>query len=332
MTMILEKNTTPEQLADNAIRKILNTQFRGEPLVRLDSPPGAGKTGVVERLAVQSMAIQKERCMIVTQTNQQCFDVTRRLTQGFPRLSFTLFVSAKLEIPDEIRQKGNLRLVTKTEDLPNEPCIVIANAKKWAWLSGSFLPFDLQIIDEAFQLHDAGFHLIANLARRAVLIGDPGQIDPVVTCEVERWISNPSGPHRPCPKSVCARHPGIRRMSLPISRRLVEDTVSFIQPAFYPDLPFKALAKAEDRQLEIESREAVDGIDQAMEKVASGASLVQLELAEKITGEADSELADAIVKTIRRLLERGAHVIEQGNRRKLEPSMIGVACAHVTQV
>lgn len=330
--MLTEILSSPESQADDAIRDILRTQYCREPIVRLDSPPGAGKTGIIVRLAVQSLAILKERCMVVTQTNRQCFDIAQRLTTAYSQLSFTLFCARTLSIPADLRQKGNLRIVHRTEDLPQDACVVIGNANKWAWVSPACPHFDSQFIDEAFQLHDAGFHLIANLADRIVLIGDPGQIDPVISCEIERWTDDPAGPHRPCPEALCSRHPGILRMSLPISRRLVADTVSFIRPAFYPDLPFEALSGAEDRRLEVEVGKTSDGLDRAIDAVVEGASLVQLELPQKVTGEVDAELADNIVTTIKRLLGRDAHIIEHGKCRRLDPALIGVACAHVTQV
>ncbi len=42
---------------------------------------------------------------------------------------------------------------------------------------------------------------IASLARRQVLVGDPGQLPPVVSVELERWSHDPSGPHIACPHS-----------------------------------------------------------------------------------------------------------------------------------
>src|SRR5262245_20440148 len=82
----------PTTLAEQAVERVLQTQWDGLPAVRLDSPPGAGKTGVVERLAVQSLALLQERCMVATMTNEQAFDVARRLARHYPRLEFHLFV------------------------------------------------------------------------------------------------------------------------------------------------------------------------------------------------------------------------------------------------
>src|SRR5438552_18392060 len=89
-------------LADDAVRTLLETQWAGLPAVRLDSPPGAGKTGAVERLAVQSLGLLGERCMIATMTNEQAIDLARRLASDYPRLPFTLFVRAGLILPVDL--------------------------------------------------------------------------------------------------------------------------------------------------------------------------------------------------------------------------------------
>ncbi|MGY4167693.1 hypothetical protein [Bradyrhizobium sp. USDA 4529] len=51
-----------------------------------------------------------------------------------------------------------------------------------------------------------------------------------------------------------------------------------------------------------------------------------------VTGEVDAELADELVWTIRRVLERGARTRDDGSRKDVDADMIGVACAHVSQV
>src|SRR5580693_2906899 len=91
---------TPEMLANEAVTEVLKTQWDGEPALRLDSPPGAGKTWVVERLAVQAMELHREQCMISTQTNEQAFDLARRLAGGFPNLPFHLFAKKGLLLPE----------------------------------------------------------------------------------------------------------------------------------------------------------------------------------------------------------------------------------------
>lgn len=323
----------PAALADEAVRAVLRTQWDGVPAVRLDSPPGAGKTGVVERLAVQSLGLLRERCMIATMTNEQAFDVARRLVAGYPRLPFTLFVRDDLAIPDDLPSLANLLVARASAQLPTAgPCVVVANAARWSWSDATaYAPFDLQVVDEAFELPDYRFQQIAGMARRLVLVGDPGQIPPVVTCEVERWRCDPAGPHVAAPRALVARHPEVVQMALPVSRRLVPDTVRFVQPAFYPELPFTALSAPSERGL-VTAVGGATPLDRPINLAERGASLVQVELPPLITGEVDEALADTIVALISRLVERQTRVRDQDGDQVLDPAMIGVVCAHVSQV
>jgi hypothetical protein len=104
-----------------------------------------------------------------------------------------------------------------------------------------------------------------------------------------------------------------------------------VQPALYPRLPFTALAASSDRALRPRTASG-DPFDPAIDRAAAGSSMVQLELPRLITGQYDPELADAIVGLINQLLSRGTTVLDDGIIRRLMPSMIGVACAHVSQV
>lgn len=319
----------PEATSNAALDAVLDSQWQGVPALVLRSPPGAGKTGVAQRVALQSATYLQQRCMVVTQTNEQAFDLTRRLVANRAGLPIYMFARAGLNLPDDLRHEARLRLVERTGDLPAEPSITIGNAAKWSWIDSSDPMFDMQVVDEAFQLPDYKYHLISNLAPRHALIGDPGQIDPFVSCEIERWRCDPSGPQVSCPAALVKRHPGVLQLALPVSRRLNEDTVSLIQPAFYPDMPFRAMSR--DRSVAFQ----VAGImpfDAALDGVATGASIVMVELPPQITGEADRELAEELVASILRLLRRGPRMSDDGRVRDVTPADIGVVCAHVSQV
>lgn len=319
----------PELAANAALDAVLDSQWRGVPALVLRSPPGAGKTGVAQRVALQSAVLLGERCMIVTQTNEQAFDLTRRLVTNASGLPIHMFAKEGLNLPDDLQQQARLAVVTHIRDLPQGPSITIGNAAKWSWINTEDSLFDVQIVDEAFQLPDYKYQLISNLAPRHVLIGDPGQIDPFVNCEIERWRCDPSGPQVSCPAALVQRHPDVMQLALPVSRRLNEDTVRIIQPAFYPEMPFRAMSR--DRSVGFQ----VAGImpfDAALDGVASDASIVMVELPPQITGEADAELAEELVASISRLLRRRAWMSDDGQVRDVTAADIGVVCAHVSQV
>lgn len=331
MTTPVMTPATLEDAARATVCEVLNTQRAGMTAVRVDSPPGAGKTALVERLAVQSREILGERCMVATQTNEQAFDLARRLATGFPRIPICLFARRELAIPLDLLNHPALCVVRDITAVPGGPCIVISNAAKWSWVTQANVRFDCQIVDEAFQLPDFRFQQIAGLADRVVLIGDPGQIAPLINCEIDRWRCDKAGPQVACPRALEARHPGIQRLALPVSRRLVPDTVDVIQPAFYSELPFSALTRRGERRLVV-ADSGHEHVDRVIDPIVRGASIVQAELPPRLTGEVDADLAEVAVSITARMLARGASVIYGADMTPLTPRMIGIVCAHVSQV
>lgn len=315
--------------ADIRTRQILLTQPETSQLV-VDSPPGAGKTGVVERLAMQSAWVHGERVAVATQTKAQSLDVARRLASGWPSRQVYLFIRRGQSLPGVITQLSNLKAIENLSGLPEGPCVVIANAAKWGFAGEA--SFDLMVVDEAYQLRDSQFIQIAGLAERHILVGDPGQIDPVVSADTARWRDMKSGPHTPAPRALLfRRQSGVLRVDLPVSRRLPADTVRYIQPAFYPDLPFTATSEPEDRRLICEPSQG-HSWDPAIDAACSGASLLMGQLPALATGEFDGDLSDSIAALARRLLERGARCLDDDRESQLEPGDIGVVCAHRSQV
>jgi AAA domain len=324
---------SPQQQADQAIEQILHAQVRGKPLSLVVSPPGAGKTGLVERVAAFEAAYNHGRSAVATETNAQACDVARRMRAGFPKLRVTLFVREDYPVPSWVLAIPGLILARKSGQIPPGAGIVIANAARWSWMDRTVVqPFTQLIVDEAYQLPDYGFAQIAALARRILLVGDPGQIDPIVKCDIERWACEPDGPHVACPTALVARKgDAVWCKDLPVSRRLVPDTVAFVQPAFYPDLSFTSLCPPGGRAL-LTAGSGASALDHAITRACGGQSIVQLEAPASRTDEYDERLAQAMVDLIDRLFARGASVRDGTMVTPLTPDRVGVVCAHVSQV
>lgn len=329
---------SPAQLADQRSAEIVHAQQHAWATV-VDSPPGAGKTGVVERLAIHSAWVRQEKVIIATQTNAQAMDLADRLASNW-KTPVHLLTRADLPIPAEVLAHENLVHVTEPGQLLEHegPQVVVSNSRKWSFVQIPDQWFDLMVVEEAYQLRDAEFMQIASFAQRYVLVGDPGQIDPVTSCDITRWSASPSGPHVPAPVALLRRHPGsVHLLKLPVSRRLPEDTVQIVQPAFYPSLPFSATSQPEDRRL-LPGPGSGDAWDGLIDLAAEGRTLLLGELPDRITGEMDTGVAEAIVLTISRLLERGTRVRdfefkpESEREVPLTPGQIGVVCGHRSQV
>jgi predicted phage terminase large subunit-like protein len=114
----------------------------------------------------------------VDSISQALFDIARRLCGRFQRLPFNLMSRKSLAIPRNVAGLANLAIIHEIGGIPHGPCVVIGNGAKWSWIDTDQSLFDLQIIDEAYQLPDYRYHQIAGLATRQVLIGDPARSTP----------------------------------------------------------------------------------------------------------------------------------------------------------
>jgi len=75
--------TGAAELAEQAAARILLDLGRATRGVVVDSPPGAGKSTLVVRVAAD-LAEAGERVMVVAQTNEQVDDLTDRLASARP--------------------------------------------------------------------------------------------------------------------------------------------------------------------------------------------------------------------------------------------------------
>ena len=66
---------------------------------------------------------------------------------------------------------------------------------------------DVCVADEAWQLTFADLGGLGPLSAQVVLVGDPGQIAPVVTGDSRRWQDLPAGPQRAAPEALVAAYP-----------------------------------------------------------------------------------------------------------------------------
>jgi hypothetical protein len=294
------------------------------PLVLLKAPPGSGKTYVLVRAA----ALAKHRGLrvaIATQTNSQADDLCRRLGADFPAANTWRFASST-HAPGDLGPA--VSLIRAARELPAGPAVVVATTAKWA--STRNVPaFDTLLIDEAWQMPWADFMLLAPVASRFVLVGDPGQIEPTVTIPVPRWETAPRAPHRAAPAVILGDEsiPRVVR-ELPVSTRLPHDTVALVR-TFY-DFHFDAWSAAGERRLDLNAvKKRVRGVDDAIDLLATGSlALLTLPTPDDGAPDDDRELAAAAATLVRRLLARGAVAVMGTERTALSAEDIGMVATH----
>jgi hypothetical protein len=171
---------------------------------------------------------------------------------------------------------------------------------------------------------------LAQVSGRFVLIGDPGQIPPVVTVGVHRWEKSPRAPHLPTPEVILDDDGlGACQERIDLCRRLPHDAVEVVR-TFY-DFPFEALARPGERFVKVNGGGGhATALDPALELLGER-SVAAVTLPTDPEGppfEVDPEVAGAAADIVVRLLERGAAVSDGEDERPLEAINIGVTSTH----
>src|SRR5919199_1480344 len=216
-----------------------------DPVV-VASPPGAGKTRLVVQVADQLHRRAGLRVAIATQTRTQALDVASRLASAGAEVALLgsrdshrpLVLDARAEYLEGAAKLGRWR------------GIVVATTARLLWVNERDYTADVLMVDEAWQMTYADLGGLGPLTAQVVLVGDPGQIPPVVTGDYRRWQSWAAGPQRAAPEALIAAYPeAVTRLRLEQTWRLGPQTTALIQPAFYPDLPFISARPARHIQL-----------------------------------------------------------------------------------
>lgn len=307
-----------EAVVADTHKQLIDYVVDGGRIAVVKAPPGSGKTYLLMKVV---QAAKKMRIAIATQTRSQADDICRRLMKDF-NITPIRFAAAS-----SARHSPPYPVVTDKNELPKGPCVVVGTSAKWGMIAAP-QPFDVLFVDEAWQLAWADFMLLGQIAGRFVLIGDPGQIPPVVTIDTGRWETAPRAPHHPAPDLVRRQKPrDLLSLDLPATRRLPHDTVDYIRP-FY-DFPFGSWAAPGERSVLVGGG-SKDGIDAAIDRLAAG-SVVALTLPTPSEGpplEEDPQLAVVAGQVAQRLLSRGGRMVMNGTERELDAASIGLCSTH----
>lgn len=308
--------------ASDALRDDLTHYLsEGGRLAVVKAPPGSGKTYTL--IEVLSALVEGgARVAVAAQTNSQADDICRRFARDHPGVAVARFASGSHPRPADL--PALVGWVTAKDRLPTGPSVTIGTTAKWS-LTDLAAPYDLLAVDEAWQMSWADLMQCATVSARFLMIGDPGQIPPVVTIDTRRWETSPRAPHVAAPQVVLSE-PALERVrfvgSLPACRRLPHEGVSFVKP-FY-DFDFVAYAPAGESGIELP-----DGHPWAT-PLGSGRPLA-LTIPTPSHGppiEVDEQLAAAAAAVVRELFDAGATLRLAGETRPLAAGDIGLTSSH----
>jgi len=292
-------------------------------LAVVKAPPGSGKTHTLIEV-LSALVAAGQRVAIAAQTNSQADDICLRFAADHPAIPTSRF-SSKGSLPPA-GFPVSVSWLTATAELPTSAGVTVATTAKWS-LTDVGSPFDLLAVDEAWQMSWADLMQCALLSERFLMIGDPGQIPPVVSIDVRRWETSPRAPHEAAPEVVLAEPSLAGEMfvgSLPACRRLPHESVEFVLP-FY-DFDFHPFVEPGARGVDLpEGHQLAD--------LSDGRPLV-LTIPTPEHGpplELDPDIATAAAAVVEQLLTAGATarvggVGEAG--RHLSAADIGVSSSH----
>ncbi|MEU0410568.1 AAA domain-containing protein [Streptomyces griseorubiginosus] len=326
-TQVFDAGAAAGEATDAILHDTLHGTHRG---VVVDSPPGAGKSTLVVRAALE-LADAGRPLMVVAQTNAQVDDLVLRLAEKNPELPVGRLHSSDADPYDKaLDDLPQVRKSAKAGDLTGLP-VVISTAAKWGHVKVDE-PWAHAIVDEAYQMRSDSLLAVAGLFERALFVGDPGQLDPFAIVGSEQWAGLSYDPSASAVTTLLAHNPELPQHRLPVSWRLPASAAPLVSDAFYPYTPFRSGTDHDDRRLSFAVPSDGSGPDRVIDAAAeSGWGL--LELPARHTPRTDPEAVRAVAAVVRRLLDRrGAATSERSpDPAPLTADRIAVGTAHRDQ-
>jgi hypothetical protein len=323
--VVVNVDLLPDLLPD-ILADLRSGRHRG---VVVDSPPGAGKSTLVVRAAA-ALAAGGDPLIVVAQTNEQVDDLVSRLAEAVPELTIGRLAAQDYQPPARVLAPPAVTVGRKLAELPG--CqVIIATAAKWATVGDRAWPW--AIVDEAYQMRSDMLLRIANLFDRALFVGDPGQLDPFSTVDLDRWTGLTWDPMQSAVAVLLRHNPSMPVHRLPVSWRLPATAAPLVAKAFYPFTGFEAATTADQRRLALASAASGDPLDRTI-GLAADTGWALYEMPARHAVRTDAEAAAACAELAVRVLRLGAvaHSERDPGGSPVTAERIAIGAAHRDQV
>ena len=208
--------------------KVLHRVWKGGECTIVDSPPGAGKSTLVAGLVSRLRREAGLRVLVATPTRNQALSCARMVSRliGPDEIYISMKDVRAEDLPEGYKPSGARHAATPS---PSN-AVYFATLKKVQYIDSS-LTFDVIVIDEAYQATWAMALAALHSSDQVVMVGDPGQIGPVVTVDVSVFDGLKAAPHVPAPLAS-SYFTDVERISLETTYRLGADTARLIAPVY----------------------------------------------------------------------------------------------------
>jgi len=208
------------------LARVLWEVWSGTPVTIVPSPPGAGKTTLLVDLVAHLYLRAGSHIVVATPTNRGGADVAGRLAR---KIGMGPDGNPRVNVPGE-----RMRTFLDEDSLPfiaNRSGAGIEVVTVAGLASRDIKDPRLMILDEGWQTTFADLARAADPFEQMVMVGDPGQIGPVVTVPTRAWDGNRFAPHVPAPAAFL-RRPDAVQVHLPHTYRLGDQGVSIVAPLY----------------------------------------------------------------------------------------------------
>ncbi|WP_375000088.1 AAA family ATPase [Aeromicrobium sp. CTD01-1L150] len=219
----------------SVLARALYETWIGTPVTIVDSPPGSGKTTLLADVTATLLDRTTLAVVVATPTRNGAIEVARRIaatidertgdSPGRPRVVLGL---QGIEPPTGVLKPIQASEVTRTVTVNT----VASFAQRQRGEDPNAEPaFDVMIFDESYQSTFADAAAAAANAQSVLLVGDPGQIGPVVRSDTRILDQARLRPHRRAPE-VFADVDGAVVLRMDATYRLGQHTTDVIAPLY----------------------------------------------------------------------------------------------------
>lgn len=201
--------------------------WTGRSVVVVNSPPGAGKSTLVCQALTQLYLRSDLVIVLATPTRRGALELAGLLASllgdapnGDHRVVIGMQLKAGEVAPTGVATKQTTQTIKR-------PLIV----RTIASCASSVPKCDLMVVDEAYQAVFAQVALAAQDSTQVLLVGDPGQIGPVIQSDTLAWATMSAAPHMRAPE-VFEQDEDAVVLRLPCTYRVGPVTAEAIAPLY----------------------------------------------------------------------------------------------------